>query len=70
MTRILCELDYITLKNDFGKSIDSVKVTCGKCQHSEESFGDTKRSINRCLRLLHDGCTCGNFFYYVDDTKM
>lgn len=69
MTKIKCELDYITLENEFGKDIDSVRVTCQKCGKVEESYGTSERSINRCLVLLHDSCDCRNNFYYISDTQ-
>jgi hypothetical protein len=51
-----CDVDYVDLDNDDGRSIPSVCVTCSVCGHSTESYGTSSASVRRCLALLRDEC--------------
>jgi len=67
ITKIQCSIEYGQTENENGRLIDSVTVTC-PCGCSETSFGTTSRSINRSLALLHEHCSKGNNFYFIDAT--
>ena len=51
-----CEVEYCSIEDEYGREVLGVRVTCNKCGHSEESFGQSEKSIKRCLYLLHENC--------------
>lgn len=54
---IECEVEYCNdIEDEYGVPRRGVKVTCSECGHTAESFGQSKKSINRCLALLHEEC--------------
>jgi hypothetical protein len=65
--RIGCEIDYTTLVNDDGYDVDGVTVACSRCGHQTESFGQSERSIKRCLVLMREECPKGENNFYVED---
>jgi hypothetical protein len=65
--RVECEVEEITLENDEGHDVDSVRVTCGRCDDSADAYGTSGRSIRRCLVALRDGCLRGESNFYVAD---
>ncbi len=64
-SEVLCEIEEITLQNDNGIDVPSVQATCGKCQHTTESFGTGEASVTRCLVLLRGECPRGDSNFYV-----
>lgn len=51
-----CEVEYDDIENEDGIIMPGVRVTCTRCNHTEESFGQSDKSIKRCLALLHENC--------------
>lgn len=66
--RMECEVEYAQLTNDEGREVPGVIVTCTGCDHSTESYGQSERSVRRCLALMRDECPEGQENYYVADT--
>jgi hypothetical protein len=64
---VSCSVDYCQLENDDGREIDSVEVTCKRCDHTTQSYGDSAASVRRCLVLLREECPRGESNYYVAD---
>ena len=54
--KVECEVEEIDMENERGGTQPGVKVTCSRCQHAEQSFGTTERSVKRCFILLKDKC--------------
>ena len=54
----------IELDGDYGQ-VESVEVTCGRCGHSEQSYGTDESSVRRCAILLRENCARGENNYYV-----
>lgn len=63
--RVKCEIAEITLENDDGIEVDSVCATCSKCDHVEESFGTSEKSVKRCLVLMRENCELEEDNFYV-----
>lgn len=63
MPRVTTTTSYVDLDGDYG-SVEGVEVTCGKCGHSEESFGTDEPSLRRCAYLLRENCPRGEKNYY------
>lgn len=61
--RVTCSLDFVVLEGDYG-DVDGVEVTCHRCGHSTESFGEGPESIKRCLALLREECPEGDDNWY------
>lgn len=54
---IRCSVDYDDdLENSEGWPVGGVTVTCSKCRHTTESYGQGEKSVKRCLLLLHQEC--------------
>lgn len=64
--RVSCEVDYVDLDGDYTE-IPSVRVTCSRCGHEVESYGQHERSVRRCLVLLRQQCPRGEKNFYVTD---
>ncbi len=62
--RVECEVEEVTLENDDGREVDGVEVTCGRCGHTEESFGTSEASVRRCCALLRERCPRGEGNFY------
>lgn len=66
--RIVCDVEEIELESEeTGQDIDSVCVTCSRCDYSTESYGTSEASVKRCLVLLREGCPKGENNFYVAD---
>jgi hypothetical protein len=63
--KVSCTIDYMTLESDSGREIDSVEVTCKRCDHSTQSYGDGAASVRRCLVLLREECPRHEENYYA-----
>lgn len=76
--KLRCEIDYIDLDKGtstrFGQehmpghtsTVPSVRATCPRCGHCEESFGTSDQSIKRSLVLLREHCPNSEKNYYVE----
>ena len=65
--KVSCTVEYTEIENDEGLMVDSVEVTCSRCEHSTESFGTCQNSINRCLALLREECPEEESNFYVTE---
>jgi hypothetical protein len=66
--RVECDVSYEDLESDDGlRTIPGVVVTCTECDHAEEAYGTTDRSIRRCLVLMRENCPEGEENFYVAD---
>jgi len=63
--RVPCDVDEIVLDGDTGNSIPSVRVTCSRCDHSEECYGTSDRSIRRALVMLRENCPEDESNFYI-----
>lgn len=66
-SRIDCEVNYDTMENDEGITVDGVFVTCSRCGHVVESYGTGEKSVKRCLALMREECPRGEKNYYNAD---
>ena len=64
--RVTCSVNYVELEVDYGP-VDSVEVTCSRCGHATESYGDGADSIRRCLALLQEVCPKCESNWYVEE---
>lgn len=65
--RVDCDVDYVEVENDNGIPVESVEVTCSRCGHTTMSFGQSGRSIRRCLALMSEECPEAENNFYVTD---
>ncbi len=65
--RVLCSIDETEIENEEGRRVDGVEATCGRCQHTTQSFGTGAASRKRCLVLLREGCPEGEENFYTDE---
>lgn len=69
MTEIRATVEEIELEGEYGGMIDSVEVTCSKCNHSVEVYGSRAVSILRGCVMLREECPRGEKnFYWTDET--
>lgn len=62
--RVHCEVEYVELENDDGREVPSVCVSCTRCGHETESFGQGDASVKRCLALMREECPEGEDNFY------
>jgi hypothetical protein len=67
MSQVRCEVEEVELENDCGKMVEGVRVTCGRCGHTTESFGTGPASTRRCLALLREECPEGERNFYITE---
>ena len=69
-TVVKCVVDYTYQENESGNEQECVVVECGKCEHSERSWGHGDKSVRRCLVLMGQNCPDGdgNFYAIDEDT--
>lgn len=68
MPRVPCEVvrEPVT---EGGATRPGVRVVCGECEHSVQSFGQEDKSVRRCFVLLKESCPEGRTDnFYVDDS--
>ncbi len=63
---VTCSVDYVELDGDSGNPVDSVEVTCSRCGHITQSFGDGSASIRRCLAMMKEECPRGESNWYTE----
>jgi hypothetical protein len=75
--KVSANLEYIELESDEEDRyddpiiIESVRLTCNRCNHSVECFGTSEKSIKRCAALLREDCPHGeNNFYTVREMAL
>ena len=64
---IPCSVEEVPLKNDNGKTVDGVRATCTRCDHTTESFGTGEKSVKRCLAIMRLECPNGQTNFYVEE---
>lgn len=69
MGRVKCEVEETEMENEYGRSVPSVRVTCGECGHATESFGSEEPSVKRCLVLLREECPENAANFYVAEGR-
>lgn len=67
--RVECEVVEEMLENDDGREVPGIVVTCGRCSHAVESFGQSERSVKRCLAMLREECQEHENNFYVSDQE-
>lgn len=68
--KIECTLEHVELENDEGREVEGVVVTCTRCGHKTESYGQGPNSVKRCLALMREKCPDGlDAFYTIGDRK-
>ena len=65
--RVECKVETDQLDDGKGGMQPGVRVTCGRCGKTTESFGTSERSIKRCLVMLRENCDEGEENYYVEE---
>lgn len=66
MAKVTTTIDYVELEGDYS-SVEGVRVTCDRCEHSEECFGTSEASILRCAAMLRENCPLDEENFYVVD---
>jgi hypothetical protein len=51
-----CTAERVNLPGPAGETIPSTRITCQRCQHVVECFGQRGRSVRRGLTKLQDEC--------------
>lgn len=65
---VICSVEVTTALNDDEREQTCTIVTCGECAHKTQSWGDSSRSVRRCLALLREECPEEQEnFYKTDD---
>jgi hypothetical protein len=64
--KVRCEVEEDDIEEG-GKKLPGVRVTCGRCSATAESFGEGERSVKRCLALLRENCQEGEANYYITE---
>ena len=62
--RVKTTTKEIELDEDYGQ-VECVEVSCGRCGHSEQSYGTDESAARRCAILLRENCPHGGNKYYV-----
>jgi len=66
MANVPATVSYIELDGDYAP-IESVELTCSKCDHSEEAYGTSENSILRCAAQMRENCPRGERNFYIPD---
>lgn len=67
MSQIECEVHFFDKENEHGKTTPAVRITCGKCLHEVEVFGQGPDSIKRGLATMREECPQGKKNWYVEE---
>lgn len=67
MAKIECELERVDLSDGNGRMVPGVVLRCSECGHETESFGESAKSIRRCLALMREECPNEGTNYYTCD---
>lgn len=66
MARVRTTVSYVDLDGDYG-TVEGVEVTCDRCGHSEESYGTSEGSLQRCAARLREYYPRGEDNFYIVD---
>ncbi len=50
------DVESVMLPAGDDRYVPGVRVTCSKCAHVTESFGQRGRSLRRCLKAMREEC--------------
>ena len=64
--RIPVTVEEITLENDDGYDVESIAVTCSRCEETVEVYGTSGASVRRGCVMLREGCEENNFYVCQD----
>lgn len=64
--RVACRVGGATLEGDQVPEVEGVRVTCPRCKHHAEAFGQSDASIRAALTKLREICPKGERNFYVD----
>ncbi len=67
MARVEVEVEETELENEDGIAVDGICVTCTRCDHEVEVFGQGLKSIRRACIMLREECPNGEENFYVED---
>jgi len=68
--RVHCEIEGVSLAGDYGNSVDGILVTCTKCQHELEAYGEQGRSVRYALATMREECPRKRRNrYYIDSEE-
>ncbi len=69
--RVVCDVSHVDLPSSFGGNIKipGVSARCTKCDHHEESYGRTDKSVRRCLVLMRENCELNEDNFYTTDAS-
>lgn len=68
MATVKCAVEFTTKENDNGREQACVVVKCEECDHETWSWGDSDRSVRRCLALLGEECPMDEKNFYVRES--
>ena len=64
--KISCDIDYGEVENEEGFMTPTTTATCSRCHHETESYGDSDRSVRRCLVMLYEECPRSEDNFYEE----
>ena len=65
MADVICDIEFIFLRNDEGIDIESVEATCNECDHVTQAYGQQAISVRRCLVQMREECPMGRHNWYT-----
>lgn len=73
-----CDIEYVDVEecedeSGGAKRLPGVRATCVDCGGEAESFGQTIRSIKRCMAHMKDVCECSDgedAFFTCDELEL
>ena len=70
MVYIKAYVSYETKENEDGIEVDCVLITCSRCGHQVQIWGDNAKSIKRACATLNEQCPHQeNNFYTTDEIE-
>lgn len=67
MSRVEVQVEETEVENEDGIPVDGLCVTCSRCDHEVEVFGQGGKSLRRACVMLKEECPLGQENYYVAD---
>jgi hypothetical protein len=64
--QVTCSIEETEMEGDYG-TLPGVVALCLRCGNETHSFGQTGRSVRRCLVLMREACPNHENNYYVAD---
>ena len=68
MPEIPCDVEKVDINNEKDQPVPSICLTCTKCGHQTESYGQRGRSLRRCLAMMKEECPRDEKNFYTTDT--